>query len=148
MKKTYSIKPTDIKRTWYLIDAGSDNSLGRVAAEAAKLLLGKGKPQYSNHIDCGDYVVITNASSLKVTGNKLDQKKYYSHSGHPGGLRTRTLREQMQRDPTRVIETAIKGMLPANKLLSERLKRLKVYSGSEHAHAPQSPVELKIGKGK
>lgn len=147
MNKTYSIKPADIKRVWYSIDASSD-SLGKVAAEAAKLLLGKGKPQYSAHIDCGDYVIVTNASSLKVTGKKLEQKRYYSHSGYPGGLHTRTLSEQIERDPTKVILTAVKGMLPNNKLLSERLKRLKIYSGSEHSHAPQQPVEHKLGKEK
>ncbi len=148
MKKTYSIKPADITRSWYVIDADSDSTLGRIAAEAAKLLLGKGKTQYSSHIDCGDYVIITNASKLKVSGKKMDQKSYHRHSGYPGGLTSRTLREQMDRDPTRVLELAVKGMLPANKLLSERLKRLKVYKDGEHPHAPQTPIELTFGKGK
>ncbi len=148
MNKTYSIKPSDITRTWYIIDADSELTLGRIAAEAAKLLLGKGKAQYSSHIDCGDYVIITNASKLKVTGKKLDHKSYYRHSGHPGGLTSRTLREQMDRDPSRVIELAVKGMLPANKLLTDRLKRLKVYIDNEHPHAPQSPVMLNLVKGK
>lgn len=145
MRKTYSIKPADITRVWYLIDASTD-SLGKVAAKAASLLLGKGKPQFSAHIDCGDYVIITNAAELKVTGKKLEQKRYYRHSGYPGGLHTRTLSEQIERDPTKVIQTAVSGMLPNNKLLSERLKRLKIYSGSEHSHAPQQPIELKLNK--
>ncbi len=146
MKNTYSIKPADITRTWFEIDA-STASLGKVAAEAAKLLLGKGKPQFSAHIDCGDYVIITNASKIVVTGKKLEQKRYYRHSGYPGGLHTRTLAEQLEIDPTKVIFTAVRGMLPNNKLLDERLKRLKIYSASEHAHAPQQPVVLKLAKG-
>lgn len=147
MKKTYSIKPADITRKWYLIDASSD-VLGKVAAKSAKLLLGKDKPQFSAHIDCGDYVIITNAASLKVTGNKLEQKRYYSHSGYPGGLRTRTLGEQLERDPSLVIRHAVRGMLPNNKLLDERLKRLKIYNTNEHQHSPQQPVELSMTKGK
>ncbi len=145
MNKTYSIKPSDIKRVWYVIDASSD-TLGRVSTEIAKLLLGKGKPQYSTHIDCGDYVIVVNASRLKVTGNKIDEKMYHRHSGYPGGLHSRTLGEQMKLDPTKVISKAVKGMLPANKLQAERLNRLKIYSGSEHNHAPQQPIEVKLGK--
>ena len=146
MKKTYSIKPADITRTWYEIDASSA-SLGKVAAEAAKLLLGKGKPQYSAHIDCGDYVIVTNAANLVVTGKKLEQKRYYRHSGYPGGLTTRTLAEQLERDPTKVIFAAVRGMLPNNKLLDGRLQRLKIYSANEHTHAPQQPVVLNLAKG-
>lgn len=148
MNKTYSIKPSDIKREWYLIDAAEGLSLGKVAAQAATLLLGKGKAQFSSHIDCGDYVVIINADNLKVTGNKLDEKRYYRHSGFPGGLHSRTLREQMDLDSTKVILTAVKGMLPNNKLLDDRLNRLKIYAGTEHAHSAQQPKELKLMKGK
>lgn len=147
MKKTYSIKPADITRSWYLLDA-STAPLGKVAAEAAKLLLGKGKPQFSAHIDCGDYVIVTNTADIVVTGKKLEQKRYYRHSGYPGGLSTRTLAEQLERDSTKVIYAAVRGMLPNNKLLDERLKRLKIYSANEHTHAPQQPIELKVSKGK
>lgn len=147
MTKTYSLKPKDIQRKWYLIDASSD-SLGRIATQAARLLIGKDKAQFSQHIDCGDYVIIINASKIKVTGNKLIDKKYYHHSGHPGGLRTISLSEQMDNDPTKVIYHAIRGMLPFNKLSAERLKRLKIYAGGEHQHAPQQPVELSAPKGR
>ena len=147
MTKTYSIKPKDIQRKWYLIDAGSD-SLGRIATQASRLLIGKDKAQFSQHIDCGDYVIIVNASKIKVTGNKLSDKKYYRHSGHPGGLHTITLNEQMDKDPTKVIYHAVRGMLPFNKLSADRLKRLKIYSGEEHQHTAQQPVKLEIRKGR
>ena len=121
--KTYSIKPADITRKWYVID-GSSLPLGRISTVAASLLIGKGKPQFSKHIDCGDYVIITNAKDLVVTGNKLVSKKYYHHSHFPGGLRERSLSEQLERDPTKVIFHAVRGMLPVNKLRAERLNRL------------------------
>ena len=146
MNKTYSAKPSEVERKWYVIDA-SDNTLGRISTKAATLLLGKEKPMFTSHIDCGDYVIVINADKLKVTGNKMDDKKYYHHSQHPGGLRTRTLGEQMDRDPTKIITHAIRGMLPANKLQKERLNRLKVYTGSEHQHQAQQPVIISLKKG-
>ena len=147
IKKTYSIKPADIQRKWYLIDASSAN-LGQVATSTAKLLSGKAKPQFSHHIDCGDFVVVINAAKLKVSGNKLTDKLYYRHSGYPGGLKIRSLEEQLKYDPTQVIIHAVRGMLPDNKLRNERLGRLKVYSSDDHPHAPQQPEPLNITKGK
>lgn len=142
--KTYSAKPTDVIRVWYLIDASSA-PLGRISTVAAGLLLGKGKPQFTKHIDVGDYVIITNTKNLVVTGNKMTTKKYYHHSGFPGGLRERSLEEQMERDPTKVILHAIRGMLPDNKLRADRLNRLKIYAGNEHSHEPQKPTTIDIG---
>ncbi|MHB1864659.1 MAG: 50S ribosomal protein L13 [Candidatus Saccharimonadales bacterium] len=141
---TYSVKPKDITRRWYLIDA-STATLGRISTVAASLLIGKGKPQFSKHIDVGDYVIITNASKLVVTGNKLKEMRYYHHSQHPGGLKERTLSEQLERDPTKAVQHAVRGMLPVNKLRDERLNRLKIYPGSEHKHDPQKPVTVELG---
>lgn len=146
MNKTYSAKPKDIERKWYVIDA-SDNNLGRISTEAARLLIGKGKPMFTSHIDCGDFVIIINAKELKVSGNKLKDKKYYRHSGYPGGLYTRSLQEQLDKDPTLVISKAIRGMLPVNKLRDGRLLRLKIYTGSEHPHQAQKPITLTTKKG-
>jgi len=145
--KTYSAKPNDVVRKWYVVDA-SESTLGRVATQIAVLLTGKSKPQFTKHIDCGDYVVVINAGDLKVTGDKLTTKKYYHHSGHPGGLRERTMQEQMDRDPTKVLEHAVRGMLPVNKLRDDRLARLKIYAGAEHNHAAQQPVAFSIKEGK
>lgn len=142
--KTYSAKPKDIQRAWYLID-GSSGPLGRISTIAAGLLIGKGKPEFTKHIDCGDYVIITNAKNLVITGNKLKDKKYYHHSQHPGGLRERNLEEQLERDPTKVIYHAVRGMLPVNKLRDERLNRLKIYPSNEHKHEPQKPLTIEIG---
>ncbi len=141
--KTYSIKPSDIVRIWYVIDA-SEASLGRVATKAASLLTGKGKPMFSSHIDCGDYVIIINASNLRVTGDKLTQKMYYHHSGFPSGLTETMLKDKLAADPTKVMEKAIMGMLPVNKLRPARRLRLKIYAGSEHQHEPQKPVTLSL----
>ncbi len=146
MQKTYSAKPSDVTRKWYVLDA-SDATMGRVATKAATLLTGKGKPQFTSHIDCGDYVVIVNAKDLRVTGNKLETIKYYRHSGHPGNLRERTLKEQMNLDPTVAIEHAIRGMLPANRLRDGRLERLKIYAGSDHKHEAQKPEVLTLKEG-
>lgn len=146
-QKTYSAKPADVTRKWYLVDA-SETTLGRVATQAATLLTGKGKPQFTKHIDCGDYVIVINARNLKVTGDKLTTKKYYHHSGHPGGLRERTMNEQMELDPTKVLEHAIRGMLPVNKLRDDRLARLKIYAGAEHKHEAQKPVTVSVKEGK
>ena len=145
--KTYSAKPTDVSRKWYVVDA-SEVNLGRLSTRVASLLLGKDKPQFTKHIDCGDYVIVINAAQLKVTGNKGEKKIYYRHSGYPGGLKQRTLNEQLERDPSVIIQKAVRGMLPVNKLRDERLKRLKVYSGSEHNNAAQKPETLSLGESK
>lgn len=145
--KTYSAKPSDVQRAWYIIDA-SETTLGRIATKAASLLIGKGKPQFTAHIDTGDYVIVVNAKDLRVTGDKLETKKYYRHSGHPGNLRARTLQEQMNLDPTKAIELAVRGMLPVNKLRDGRLDRLKVYAGSEHKHEAQKPKALSVKEAK
>lgn len=144
---TYSAKPQDVTRQWYHIDA-SEAPLGRVATEIAQLLLGKGKPMFTKHIDCGDYVVVTNAASVVVTGNKEQKKVYYRHSGFPGGIKERTLQEQLDRDPTAVIYSAVRGMLPVNKLRDGRLERLKIYAGPEHDHEAQKPQKYSVKEGK
>jgi large subunit ribosomal protein L13 len=141
--KTFSAKPTDVTRQWYVVDA-TDATLGRVATQVATLLTGKSKPQFTKHIDCGDFVIVLNAANLIVTGTKLTTKKYYHHSGHPGGLRERTLQEQMNLDPTKAVEHAIRGMLPVNKLRDGRLLRLKIYPGAEHKHEAQQPTVLSL----
>jgi large subunit ribosomal protein L13 len=141
--KTYSAKPTDVTRKWYVIDA-STAPIGRIATEAASLLLGKGKPMFTHHVDCGDYVIITNTDQLVATGNKMEGKMYYKHSGYPGGLKTAALKDVMAKDSTKVLTKAIRGMLPANKLRDGRLARLKVYAGTEHNHAAQMPEEYTV----
>jgi large subunit ribosomal protein L13 len=141
--KTYSAKPSDVTRQWYVIDA-TEAPLGRIAAKVATLLTGKEKPQFTQHIDCGDYVVVINADQLVVTGDKLDKKIYYRHSGYPGGLKETALGDQIAKDSTKVIIHAVRGMLPANKLRDGRLARLKVYGGSEHNHAAQQPVVISV----
>jgi large subunit ribosomal protein L13 len=145
--KTYSAKPTDVKRQWYVVDA-ADAPLGRLATSIAKLLSGKGKPQFTKHIDCGDYVVVINAANLVATGNKANKKVYYHHTGHPGGIKDATLAEKMEKDPTFAIVHAVRGMLPANKLRDDRLKRLKVYAGAEHEHSAQKPESISLKEGK
>lgn len=144
---TYSAKPQDVTRQWYVVDA-SEAPLGRVATEIATLLTGKGKPMFTKHIDCGDYVVVTNADKIQVTGDKLQKKIYYRHSGFPGGIKQRTLQEQMDRDATEVIMHAVRGMLPVNKLRDDRLARLKIYAGTEHNHEAQKPQQYSIKGGK
>ncbi|MFA5003978.1 MAG: 50S ribosomal protein L13 [Candidatus Saccharimonadales bacterium] len=146
-QKTYSAKPSDVTRKWYVIDA-SEATLGRVATRVATLLTGKGKPQFTAHIDCGDFVVITNAADLRVTGDKLEKKMYYRHSGYPGGLREDTLQNVMDKDPTRAIYEAVRGMLPVNKLRDERLKRLKIYADADHKHEAQKPITLSLKDAK
>ena len=140
--KTYSAKPGEITREWYLVDADG-LTLGRLATLIADTLRGKLKPQYTPHVDTGDFVIVVNAEKIHVTGNKLDQKRYYRHSGYPGGLRERTLAEQLARRPEDVIRKAVKGMLPKNKLAAAQLRKLKVYAGPEHPHAAQNPAPLK-----
>ena len=147
MMKTYSAKPTDVTRKWYVVDA-SEAPLGRVATQIATLLTGKGKPMFTHHIDCGDYVVVINAGTTKVTGKKLDQKMYYHHSHYPGGLKEATLKEKMEKDPTHALFHAVRGMLPVNKLRDGRLQRLKIYAGAEHQHETQKPQEISVKEGK
>jgi large subunit ribosomal protein L13 len=144
--KTYSAKPSDVNREWHIIDA-SKAPLGRLATVVATLLTGKGKPMFTRHIDCGDYVVIVNAAQLVVTGNKLEDKVYYRHTHYPGGIKSKTLREVMDKDPTEAIVHAVRGMLPVNKLRDERLKRLKVYAGAEHNHNAQNPKTFDVKAG-
>lgn len=145
--KTYSAKPSDVTRKWYVIDA-SEAPLGRVATQVATLLTGKGKPQFTQHIDCGDYVVVINAANVQVTGDKMDTKMYYRHSGHPGGLKEATMREKLAKDPTHAVFHAVRGMLPVNKLRDGRLDRLKIYAGAEHEHAAQKPEAIAVKEGK
>lgn len=141
--KTFSQKPVDVSRRWILIDA-TDANLGRLSTEIAKYLIGKYKPTYTPHIDGGDYVVVINAEKVPVSGDKELKKIYYRHSGFPGGIRDARLEEVRQKFPERVIEMAVKGMLPKNKLAADRMQRLKVYAGSEHNHAAQKPEKVEV----
>ena len=143
MRKTYSAKPTEVTRDWYVVDAAGQ-TLGRLATAIATKLTGKDKPMYTSHIDCGDFIVVINSDKIAVTGKKMLDKKYYHHTGYPGGLKEITMEAQMVKDSTKVIENAVAGMLPKNKLRDERLKRLKVYATDQHPHAPQQPKELKL----
>ena len=140
--KTYSQKSADIKRDWYLIDAKS-LPLGKLAVVIADKLMGKSKVTYTPHTDNGDYVVVINAKNIKVTGEKMTDKHYYRHSGFPGGLTDLTLAEVIEKDPRLAIEQAVKGMMPKNKLAADRLARLRVFNGAEHAHTAQQPKEIK-----
>ena len=142
---TYSAKPSEVTRKWYVIDA-SEAPLGRVATRVATLLTGKEKPMFTKHIDCGDFVVIINAAQTVVTGNKNTGKMYYRHSNFPGGLTELTFDEVMAKDPTKAIFLAVRGMLPVNKLRDERLKRLKIYAGPEHNHEAQKPEAISVKK--
>ena len=140
--KTYSQKGSEIKREWWVIDASS-MPLGKLAVVIADKLMGKSKVTYTPHIDNGDYVVVINAKNLVVTGDKMVQKKYYRHSGFPGGLTELKLEEVIEKNPAVAINAAVKGMLPKNKLAAERLKRLRIFDGAEHAHTAQNPKEIK-----
>ena len=141
--KTYSAKPGEIARNWYLVDADGQ-TLGRLATQIADTLRGKGKPQYTPHVDTGDFVIVVNAEKIHVTGQKLDQKLVYRHSGYPGGLKSRTLREQLERRPTEVLRKAVKGMLPRNRLARQQINKLKIYAGPEHPHEAQAPTPLEV----
>ena len=143
--KTYYAKPNEVEREWVLIDA-EDQVLGRVATEAARILKGKHKPQYTPHVDTGDFVVIINADKIRLTGTKAAQKAYYHHTGHPGGLKRESFAEAMAKHPERVIEHAVKGMLPKNTLGRKQGMKLKVYAGPEHPHQAQQPRQIKIGE--
>ena len=139
--KTYSQKASEIKREWWVIDAAS-LPLGKLAVVVADKLMGKSKVTYTPHIDNGDYVVVTNAKNLVVTGDKMVQKKYYRHSGYPGGIKELKLEEVIEKDPARAIREAVKGMLPKNKLTADRMKRLRVFESDEHAHTAQNPQAI------
>ncbi|MDP9378105.1 MAG: 50S ribosomal protein L13 [Actinomycetota bacterium] len=139
--KTYVAKPSDRERNWVIVDA-EGKTLGRLATHIADALRGKRKPTYTPHIDTGDFVVVVNAEKITVTGNKLREKRYYKHSGYPGGLKSRTLTEMLDRRPEEVIRLAVKGMLPRNRLARKQLTKLKVYAGPEHPHAAQQPQPL------
>jgi large subunit ribosomal protein L13 len=141
--KTYVATPATRERNWLVVDA-TGKTLGRLATQIADALRGKRKPEYTPHIDVGDFVVVVNAEKISVTGNKREEKRYYRHSGYPGGLRSRTLREQLERRPTEVLRVAVKGMLPKNKLASAQLTKLKIYAGPEHPHAAQAPKPLPL----
>ena len=141
--KTYVATPANRQRDWYVVDAEGQN-LGRLATRIADTLRGKNKPQFTPHVDTGDFVVVVNAEKITVTGKKLDEKIYYRHSGYPGGLKQRTLREQLDRRPTEVLRTAVKGMLPKNKLAARQLTKLKIYAGPEHPHTAQAPQPLEV----
>lgn len=136
--KSYIAKPNEIERKWYVIDA-EGKVLGRLASEIAKILSGKNKPIYTPHVDTGDFVIVINADKVQLTGNKLDKKYYRHHTGYPGGLKSIPYREMMDKKPEKVIELAVKGMLPKNKLGRKMFKKLKVYSGPEHKHEAQKP---------
>ena len=139
--KTYMANPDKLEKKWYVVDA-SGMVLGRLASEVAKVLRGKNKPEFTPHVDTGDYVIVINAEKIKVTGKKLDQKVYYHHSGYVGGMKETTLKEMLAKHPERVVELAVQGMLPKGPLGREMLKKLHVYTGSEHPHAAQKPEVL------
>lgn len=141
--KTFSAKPAEVKRDWYIIDADG-KTLGRLATEVARRLRGKHKPEYTPHVDTGDYIVIVNAEKIRVTGNKLKDKMYHHHTGYIGNLKSISLEKQLQKAPARVIETAVKGMLPKNPLGRAMFRKLKVYAGPEHAHTAQQPRALEL----
>jgi large subunit ribosomal protein L13 len=141
MMKTYSPKPSELTHDWFIVDA-STMTLGRLATVVATYLLGKHKPQFSPHLDCGDNIVVINASDIKVTGAKLEAKRYYRHSGYPGGIKEIDLATQLRQHPAVVIEKAVAGMLPKNRLHDDRLRRLKVYPSADHPHGPQNPKVL------
>ncbi len=140
---SYMQKKETVERKWYVIDA-KDVALGRVASKAAHILRGKHKPTYTPHIDCGDYIIIINAEKVQLTGNKLVDKKYYSHSGYPGGLRERTAKEMVEKYPVEMVEKAVKGMLPKNRLGRQMYKKLFVYVGENHPHMAQKPEVLEV----
>ena len=143
MKNTFMQKKESVTRSWYVVDA-TDIPLGRLATKVADVLRGKTKPTYTPHVDCGDYVIVINAEKVALTGNKLDDKIYYNHSGYTGGLRERTAKVMREQYPVEMIERAVKGMIPHNRLGDKQGKKLFVYAGSEHPHTAQNPTELKI----
>lgn len=143
--RTFTPKPDEVERSWYVIDA-ADVVLGRLASQAAQLLRGKHKPVFAPHVDAGDFVVIINAEKVALTGNKREDKLAYRHTGYPGGLRDTPYSELLEKNPERAVEKAVRGMLPKNKLAAQQMRKLKVYRGSEHPHAAQQPVPFTIGQ--
>ena len=143
MTKTFSAKKEEIERIWYVVDA-QDKVLGRLASEVAKILRGKHKPIYTPHVDTGDHVVVINADKVRLTGDKLDKKIYYRHSGYPGGIKSATAREMMKKKPETVIEKAVRGMMPKNRLGRAMFTKLNVYKGSDHPHKAQKPIPLEL----
>jgi large subunit ribosomal protein L13 len=143
--KTFTATPSNRERNWLVVDA-SGQTLGRLAARIADALRGKNKPTYTPHIDTGDFVIVVNAEKVAVTGNKRVAKRYYRHSGYPGGLRSRTLEQMLERRPEEVIRLAVKGMLPRNRLARKQLTKLKIYAGPDHPHAAQKPQPMEVGK--
>ena len=141
--KTYTARAEDLEREWFLVNA-EGKTLGRLASEIAQVLRGKHKPIYTPHLDCGDYVIVVNAEKVRVTGRKLDQKMYYRHTGYPGGIKSISLRNQLQKHPERVLQAAVRGMLPKNRLGRKMLKKLKVYAGDSHPHQAQQPKSLEL----
>jgi large subunit ribosomal protein L13 len=141
--KTYSAKPKDVRREWFVVDA-TDKILGRLATEVARRLRGKHKPEYTPHIDTGDHIVVVNADKIRVTGNKLEDKVYHRHTGYPGGIRSVVLKDLLAQHPERVIEKAVKGMLPKNPLGRSMFKKLHVYAGTDHKHQAQQPQSLEV----
>lgn len=141
--KSYMAKSNEIERKWYIIDA-EDMVLGRLASELAMILSGKRKPIYTPHVDTGDYVIVINADKIKLTGNKWNQKKHVYHTGYPGGLKEIPYRQILDRDPTKIIRLAVKGMLPKNSLGRAMIKKMKVFAGTEHPHEAQQPIEIKL----
>jgi large subunit ribosomal protein L13 len=141
--KTYVTKPADVERAWYVVDA-EGQTLGRLASSVATILRGKHKPIYNPSVDCGDFVIVVNADKVAVTGRRLEQKRYYRHSLYIGGLKEITLRDQLQQHPERVIESAVRGMLPKNALGRKMFKKLKVYAGAEHPHQAQQPQPMEL----
>jgi len=141
--KTVSTRPQDVDRAWYVVDA-ENKTLGRLATEIAHRLRGKHKPEYTPHVDTGDYIVVVNADKIRVTGNKFNDKMYYRHSGYPGGIKAMNFKDMQSRHPERIVEKAVKGMLPRNPLGRAMFKKLKVYAGSEHPHSAQQPQSLEL----
>ena len=141
--RTKSYKKTDLDNNWLLLDA-KDETLGRLSSKIASILMGKNKAQYTPHNDLGDYVVVVNAEKIKVTGNKNTQKRYYRHTGYPGGLKSSTFSEMIEKDPENTILKAVKGMLPKNKLSNSMISKLKIYAGDNHPHAGQNPIKIEL----
>ena len=143
VNKTYSTKPADVERKWYVVDA-QGKTLGRLATRVASILKGKHKPEYAPHMDVGDFVIVVNADKIHVTGRKMDKKIYYKHSGYPGGMTEITLRNQLDRYPTRAVELAVRGMLPKNRLGRKMINKLKIYASPDHPHSAQKPEVLEL----
>jgi large subunit ribosomal protein L13 len=143
MMKSYMARPQEVERKWYVVDA-EGQTLGRLATEIARILRGKNKPQYTPHVDTGDFVVVVNAEKVVVTGKKAEQKVYRRHSGYPGGLKETSYEQMMERRPTEILRRAVKGMMPKNRLARQQLRKLKIYAGPEHPHAAQNPQRLEV----